>query len=199
MSNIMMSKKIKWLLAGAGLLVVAAGVTALACGDCCCRSDSAPAGSPEDQTAAPFSLQDPARQGALEAPIDVEIEHAGDGIARVTVRFHRPATGVNVKAYGTEGVSVLGGGTPMRDKSVQAGDVESFQAPFRVAPHQSGLFAVHVSGLFEGTMHLAKASSVRVGEPGPQSGANPRHATVPGERIVTDSEGTRVHVMPAGK
>ena len=147
---------------------------------------------------APFALKAPV-QSSLEAPVDIEIESTGNGTATVTLRFHRPAENVNVLAYGTEGAQVNEADKqPLSDRAVAAGAVETFTAGY--APNQAGggLFAVHVTGLFDGTMQMARAASVRLGQGEEPQPSDPRFLAAPGAKIVIDSEGRRVHAMPAG-
>ncbi len=146
----------------------------------------------------PFSLQSPV-QTSMEAPVDIAIESSGNGTARVTLHFHRPATDVSVLAYGVEGARVLGEGRPISGLSVKAGDVETFQSGFVPSAEGGGFLAVYVEALFDGRLHMGRAASVRLEPVGRAADASPSASTEPAGKIVVDSEGRRVHVMPAGR
>lgn len=146
-----------------------------------------------------FALHSPV-QSSLEAPVDIDIISQGSGIARITLHFHRPATGVRVEAYGTEGAQVVGDQVQMAGFTVTAGEDHAFVCDYQTNSDGGGLLAVHVTGLFDGQMQLARAASVRLGTRAtPQSSGSPLGLSTPDEEIVTDSEGTRVHVMPVGR
>jgi hypothetical protein len=97
------------------------------------------------------------------APIEVKGTLA-DRSAAIEVTFHSPARDVQIDVSGADGLVVQGDPTPVKGRSVEAGETLRFEIGFVPAGEHSNL-AVVVSGSFGG-LKRSRAASFTIGEPG---------------------------------
>jgi hypothetical protein len=112
------------------------------------------------------SASRPAADGAIagkpQAPVRIDAD-VGASSATVRLQFDRAGTGVEVRANGVDGLTLLSDPVLAQGRSVAAGETATFDVPFRAGPGQS-LLAVHVRGAF-GAGERTAVRAFPVGKP----------------------------------
>lgn len=181
-----------------GLLGAVTLFMTAACGTDAARP-AAPPGNAGDPTAAAPAEPQAATTGAADAekasaphetakpsaPVDVTAK-LRPGAADLDVVFGADGSGITIKVWGVDGLTLTKGATPVSAASVKSGQSMNVSVEFEAPTTESNL-AVSVSGTFGGR-EQAKVRSFTI-----NAGA-PRSAAPVGESKV-DKDGRRVKVM----